>query len=116
MTTSADSIPLPTRPGTVCKWDDEKVRRLGVHVCVHCGKGWNAHGAPEDVAQSLGIPIAERGAICPASDEAWEAFRAERRRANLDDFVAHFVGELRKLTPAERLIALSRVCDEAGAP
>lgn len=98
-------LPLPDRPGTT--WDHQY--NNGHSWCGRCGKGYNHHGAPADVAEKLNVPENERHLICPPTDAAMEKWRDSMRRQNLDDFVAHWTNELHKLSPTERAIALVRI-------
>lgn len=107
MTAAERAIPLPKRPGTV--WVPKRGARGSVHGCVNCGRDYVGHGAPEDVAQELGIAGAMRHLICPASEEAWEEYRAARRRVNLEAFIAHFKAELAKLPAGDRDEVLRRI-------
>ena len=49
MTEQELAMPLPKRPGTL--W---KMRAAYPHICEHCGKGYNSHGAPRANRRSTG--------------------------------------------------------------
>ncbi len=88
---------LPARPGT--SWT---MKVNYPHVCTKCGKGYNAHGAPSDVAAALKIPEDQRHLICPAPDEAWEEYGRLRKRATVEKFVTSVLEDVMRFTPEER--------------
>lgn len=70
---------IPTRPGTL--WTPSEPWSAFM-TCAHCHKGYNSHGAPEDIAKQFKVPLDKRHLICPASDDAWaEYFRRQQRAA-----------------------------------
>ena len=87
------TTPLPERPGTT--W--ELRSPPATDGCTRCGKNYNSHGAPEEEAAKHGVPKRQRHLMCPASDDAWEAYHDAVRRESADAFVAHFVSEYEKL-------------------
>lgn len=80
-------------------------------VCVNCGRHYNTHGAPEDVADALGIERNRRHLICRWSDAEWDDFNRARRRASADDFVADVAHDLQRFEPVEQLAILRRLVD-----
>lgn len=107
---TADSIQIPERPGTT--W---KPRTLATPflTCEHCGKGYNSHGAPVDVADAFKITHDKRHLICPASDDAWEQYRRLRQRATINDFVNSVVDDAEQIgaSPEELATIARRLLD-----
>jgi hypothetical protein len=93
-TIPGDEIPMPARPGT--RWNPDPPNQGGYLRCTNCGKEWNSHGAPEDIARAFNVPNNERHTICPASDDAWAEYWRLRRRAGVDAFVADVLKDLRR--------------------
>ncbi len=111
MTAAELAIPLPKRPGTL--WVPKRGARGCVQGCVNCGRDYVGHGASEDVAQELGVDVTMPHLICLASEEAWEEYRAARRRVNLNEFVRHFKAELVKLPAGDREEVLRQIVGAA---
>jgi hypothetical protein len=107
MTVAERAIPLPARPGTIWTTDHP------ANTCLNCGQSYGGHGAPEDVADELRIDRSKRDLICPASESAWEEYRAARRRVNLNEFVRHFKAELAKLAAGDRDEVLRQIVEAA---
>jgi len=99
------TTPPPERPGTIWSMRPSP----STDGCIHCGKNYNAHGAPEEEAAKHGIAKNQRHLLCPASDDAWSAYHDAVRREDADAFVAHFVSELGKLSVEMRKEVLERI-------
>lgn len=100
-----ESVPLPKRPGSMWDMDMQSDR------CKRCGKGYNSHGAPSDVATAFSIPENRRHLICPASDELWAAYHREIGARNTESYLQMVKTELQKFTPAQQheiVVELSR--------
>ena len=107
MTAAERAIPLPARPGTIWTTDHP------ANTCLNCSQSYDGHGAPENVADELGIERSKRHLICPASESAWEEYRAARRRVNLNEFVRHLKAELAKLPAGDRDEVLRQIVGAA---
>jgi hypothetical protein len=96
-------LPLPARPGTLWRLHPT------THHCESCGKPYNSHGAPEDVAQQFNIPLDQRHLICPASDQAWEEYDYQRRIASYESTRQEVIRALTALKGHDATVPLDHV-------
>jgi hypothetical protein len=101
----------PERPGTL--W---AAPPPGPHasVCRNCGRGYTAHGAPEDIADAFNVPRSQRHLICPASEAAWDEFRRQQQRATIDLFVQHVLRDMARFSQADRRVILGRIASDGA--
>lgn len=99
--TDPDAIPFPPRPGTI--WQAKQGVGGYSLNCANCGRGYTTHGAPEGTAAELGLPLdTPRHLICRWSDDAWNEYNRERRRASVAGFVHDIEADLQKFGPDDQ--------------